>query len=113
MASRIYAYPNIAAYETVRKAYPEKFMTLAGQLNGLTTLPNPTATDINFHLAAIHAFQLVGKKLIFSEEKMEAYWAQLYASLRKDGLPKSVLNSSLEYGEQVAKHILMWADKDM
>ena len=113
VASRIYTYPGIAAYETMRHQYPEKYVSLGGQLKGLTATPKPVDKDIDFHLAAIHAFYLVGKKLIFSEEKMNSYIDNLYETLAHDGLPKSVKKASFAYGEQVATHILKWADKDM
>ncbi|MEL6944827.1 MAG: phosphatidic acid phosphatase, partial [Bacteroidota bacterium] len=40
VASRIYAYSSIAAYEALQQGYPE-YQSLAGQLNGLESLPQP------------------------------------------------------------------------
>ena len=69
IASRIYAYSNIAAYEVLVLGYPE-YQSLANQLNELTPIPAPDTTkQIDIHLAAIHAFLTVGKALIFSEER--------------------------------------------
>ena len=113
VASRIYAYPNVAAYEAMRPAYPEKYISLADQLNGLRPLQVIKDEEINYHLASIHAFLVVSKALIFSEEKIEAYREQLYDELIKSGLPKKVFSKSVDYGEHVARHILAWADKDM
>ncbi len=113
VASRIYAYPCIAAYEAMRHAYPKKYVSLAGQLNGLDPIPAANNEDVNYHLASIHAFLIVGKALIFSEDKMDSYRGKLYEKLKKEGLPKAVFNASIEYGEKVAHHILSWADKDM
>lgn len=113
VASRIYVYPNIAAYEIMRMGHPEKYTSLVGQLNGLKQLPAPGNEDIDYQLAAIHAFLKVGKALIFSEEKMDAYQKQLYEQLEKEGLPSKVHEASISYGDAVADHILAWADKDM
>jgi len=112
VASRIYAYPNLAAFEVIRHTNPSKYQTLAGQLNGLTETPNPPE-DVNLHLASLHAFLTVGKALIFSEEKIQTYIDNIYSSLEDQGLPGGVKKSSLAYGDQVAQHILSWADKDM
>lgn len=113
VASRIYAYPSIAAYEAIYPAYSDKYIPLSNQLNGLGIAPKPTNDNIDFHLASIHAYLVVGKSLIFSESKIEDFQDVMYKKLKKDGLSNNVFNSSIEYGNQVAQHILDWADKDM
>lgn len=113
VASRIYAYPSIAAYEAMRPLYGDKYLSFANQLDGLKEIPAPADEDINFNLAGIHAFIKVGTALIFSEQKMRDYQQQLYEELDDDGLPGSVKEASMAYGDQVARHILSWADKDM
>jgi len=113
VASRIYAYSCIAAYEAMRPGYNDKYLTLTTQLKGLKPIPTPTNKKIDFHLAAIHSFNVVGKNLILSKEKMDAFEAQMFESLGEKGCPKDVMNASLEFGEKVAKHILQWASKDM
>jgi len=113
VASRIYAYPNIAAYEIMVKGYAEKYRSLAGQLNGLKPVPDTKDADVDYHLAALHAYIKVGKALIFSEEKLDAYREILYEELKEEGLSKTQYNSSITYGEQVADHILAWANQDM
>ncbi|MDP5090060.1 MAG: phosphatidic acid phosphatase, partial [Saprospiraceae bacterium] len=112
IASRIYAYSNIAAYEVLVLGYPE-YQSLANQLNELTPIPAPDTTkQIDIHLAAIHAFLTVGKALIFSEEKMDAFRENLYADFKKGSVPEEIFISSIAYGEKVAEHILTWAAKD-
>ncbi len=113
VASRIYSYSSIAAYEAMRAGKPTKYRTLAGQITDLQELPAPESEDINFNLASLHAFLTVGTALIFSEDKMKDYQSRLYEKLDEQGLPSSVKNSSIAYGQKVAEHILKWADKDM
>lgn len=113
VASRIYSYSSIAAYEAMRGGQPTQFRTLAGQITDLKEVPAPENEDINFNLASIHAFLTVGTALIFSEDKMKDYQSNLYEKLDEKGLPSAVKKASLAYGEKVAKHILEWADKDM
>ncbi|MDE0471929.1 MAG: vanadium-dependent haloperoxidase [Ekhidna sp.] len=112
VASRVYVYPSIAAYEVIIPKYNDRYQSLAGQLSELNPVPAPEDEATNFHLAAIHAFLITGQELIFSENKMEAYREQLYARLRDEGLPTSVEKASLTYGELVANHIMEWAGKD-
>jgi hypothetical protein len=113
VASRVYVYPSIAAYEVMAVANPQKLQSLAGQLTDLSSVPIPTSAEVNFNLASLHAFMTVGQMLIFSEDRMADFRDQLYTRLEDEGLPTAVKKASLAYGEIVAKHILSWADGDM
>ena len=67
VASRIYVYPSIAAYEVLRNS-SSNYKSLAGQLNGLDPIPEPDLNkEYSFPIASIHAFLTVGKDLIFSD----------------------------------------------
>ena len=111
VASRIYAYPSIAAYEALIHGHPE-YQTLAGQLNGLEATPAPEANqEYSYPLASLHAFLTVGKALIFSEQDIEELEQELYAQY--DGaLSGDVYDRSMDYGATVAEHILAWAGQD-
>jgi len=61
-ASRIYAYSNIAAYETLVKVNPGYF-SLQGQLKGFPVIPG-AKKRVNISLSAICAFFLTAKKLV-------------------------------------------------
>ncbi|MGI9544443.1 MAG: vanadium-dependent haloperoxidase [Cyclobacteriaceae bacterium] len=112
VASRIYAYPSIAAYEALINEYPE-YQSLSGQLKGLSPTPKPEPNqEYCYPLASLQAYITEGKKLIFSEEKIDAYAQQLYGKFKAMGVPKDVMDRSIAYGDQVAKHIGDWADQD-
>ena len=113
VASRVYMYPSVAAYSVMQKAYPEKYNSLEGQLKDLTAVPEPTNDNIDFHLASFHAFTVVSKQLIFSEQKIADFQTETYQKLQKDGLPQKVLNASKEYGELIAQHTLKWSEGDL
>jgi len=113
VASRIYAYPSVAAYEAVRPAYGKKYKTLAGQLQDFKEVPKPQSEKVNHHLAAVHAFLTVGTKLIFSEDKMKTFQDSIYNRLDDEGLPGDIKEASLAYGQKVADHVLKWANDDM
>ncbi|MEM6346388.1 MAG: vanadium-dependent haloperoxidase [Bacteroidota bacterium] len=112
VASRVYSYCNIAAYEALQPAFPE-YKSLAGQLTGLSPVPLPDGQqEINHSLAAMHAFLKMKRKLVFSQEKIEAFETKMYAQYRATGMPEAVFERSIAYGNTVAAHITAWADKD-
>ena len=112
VASRIYVYPTVAAYSIMQQAYPDQYADLAGQLNDLTSIPKPKSKEVDMNLAAIHAFLKLSQNFIFSEEKIEAYRDGLYEQLDEEGLPSGVKKASLAYGDEVAAHIMAWANTD-
>ncbi|NJN77193.1 MAG: vanadium-dependent haloperoxidase [Saprospiraceae bacterium] len=111
VASRIYAYTSIAGYEA--SLNNEKYQTLAGQLTDFKPMPKPTANQEICHpLASVHAMLIVGKTMIFSEDKITEFEAEIYAEFQEIGIPKAVFEHSMAYGETVAKHVLAWASED-
>ena len=110
VASRIFAYPNIAAYEIIA-LQDSDYSTLVGQLKDLTALPKPDSTKtINYEVAAMVAHMELNRKLIFSEDKMEILRDSLYGNWESKNA--SLFNHSKEYGLQVAAHIAEWMAKD-
>ncbi len=112
VASRIYTYSNVAAYEALVPGYPE-YQTLQGQLTDLRDVPQPQAgAEYCYPLAGVKAMLTVGKALIFSEEKIEEFEQQVLADFQKINMPRDVYERSLAHGEAVAKHILGWSGND-
>ncbi|MDX1939468.1 MAG: vanadium-dependent haloperoxidase [Saprospiraceae bacterium] len=112
IASRIYAYSSIAAYEAAVPGYPE-YQSLAGQLNELTPAPKPEAgQEYCYPLASVHAMLKVGKALIFSEDTMELFSERIHREFKDLSIPKDVYERSVAYGDAVADHILAWSAKD-
>ena len=111
VASRIYAYMTIAGYEAARRE-DLHFASLAGRLHGLGPGPEPEAGGTyDFSLAAVEAVLTVGKAMVISEEKVEAFRIQVLKDM-KEGVPASVYERSVEYGNKVAAYVLAWAAKD-
>ena len=113
VASRVYLYPSVAAYEIMAYFNSNNFNSLKGQIKELKEIPKPDNPNINYNLSAIFSFNQVGKALIFSEKKMEQFEISLDKKLIDFGVPIRVLNASKEYAEKVSKSILEWASKDM
>ncbi len=110
VASRIYAYPNIAAYE-IMAANDDRYRSLVGQVHALTPIPTPDSNaPVNTTLAALIAHMDVSRQLIFSEDKMEAFRDSLYTVWENTN--KTEFEASKMYGLQVAAHISSWMDTD-
>ena len=113
VASRVYLYPSVAAYEIMAYFNSDNFNSLKGQVNELQDIPIPENPNIDPNLAAIFSFNQVGKALIFSEKKMEIFETNFNNKLKNLGVPSRVINASKEYADKVSKSILDWASKDM
>jgi hypothetical protein len=109
VASRIYAYPNIAAYEIIVQN-DSSYQTLTGQLEGLTAIPKADDPNTNYALAALITHMDVSKSLIFSEEKMEIYSDSLYQIWSAKN--KTEFETAKTYGLKVSDHIKKWYDGD-
>ena len=111
VASRIYAYPNIAAYEVAVLADP-KFKSLMGQLNGFEPTSFDIPEKIHYPLASITAFYEVGLQLVFSEDKLIEQRDAIYADIKKKGIPTETYNNSIKLGKDMAAHVMAYASKD-
>ena len=110
VASRIYAYPNIAAYE-VLNAENGKYQSLTNQLNGLKKIENlPKNQEINKPLAALIAYLDVAKELVFSKEELIAVKDSL--NIHWKSINKKEFLAAEKYGLAVSSHIIDWMKKD-
>lgn len=112
VASRIYAYTYLAAYEAMRNEAPQ-YTTLAGKLNGFTEVPKPEeGKEYCFPLASMKAFITVGRTLTFSSNMWDDYEKDFYKEYEELNMPSDVYERSVAYGEKVAEHVLAYAGKD-
>ena len=110
VASRIYLYPNVAAYEIMAQN-STKYNSLQGQLKGLDSIPKlDSKSGVNKNLAALIAHIEVSKQLIFSEEALEKYRDSLYEKWGSEN--QKEFDVSKEYALKVVDRIKMWMGKD-
>lgn len=110
VASRIYVYPNIAAYE-IMSQNSKDYVSLQGQLNGLDSIPVlDVKSNVNKPLAAIIAHMEVSKQLVFSEEIVEKFRDSLYKKWESENSKE--FEVSKEYGLKVAERIKKWMGAD-
>ncbi|WP_237144710.1 vanadium-dependent haloperoxidase [Pontibacter pamirensis] len=112
VASRIYVYPQIAAYEVLLHDFPE-YQSLQGQLTDFEGIPQPAPDSAYcFPLASLNAFLTVSRSLTFSSNMFDAYEEQLYEKYRNMGVPEDVFFRSIRYGQAAAQSIIAYAAGD-
>jgi hypothetical protein len=112
VASRIYCYMSVAGYEA---AIPQNanYVSLAGQLNGFQAPPKPEeGKEYCYALASVQAMLKIGRTLVFSEDKMEAFYNEIMQEFKDTGMPEDIFERSVAYGNQVADHVIDWSKKD-
>ena len=110
VASRIFVYPDIAAYEILAQKSP-KLKSLVGKVHELKPIPKADTTQhINLELSAIIAHMELSKNLIFSEDRMESLQDSLYTVWK--GINKDEFEKSKAYAFTVLGSIKKWMNKD-
>ena len=110
VASRIYVYPTIAAYEVM--AQNSKFYnSLQNQIGHLDSIPKlDPKLGVNQKVAAMVAHMEVSKALVFSENAVEKFRDSLYE--KWSDCNEAEFEISKEYGLKVAERIKKWMAKD-
>ncbi len=112
VSSRDYAYSLIAFYEAARPGDSVN-ESYGGKLNGLTTLPKP-ARNVTYDwlLAGTQAFYKTSYSFVFSKDLFQKSWDSIEIKLHKRKVSPEVYKRSIQFGNQVANHILAWANGD-
>ncbi|MGB0349096.1 MAG: vanadium-dependent haloperoxidase [Schleiferiaceae bacterium] len=111
VAARVYAYSGAAAYEVVAQSHTD-YRSLEGQFHEFPTV-EPAPTDENYvpELASLHALGVVGKALIFSEDRMQTHMDGLFEKMSEYHSAEAIAVSR-DYGQRVAEAVLNWAQGD-
>jgi len=110
VASRIFVYPNVAAYEILAQK-STKNKSLSGVLHELTPIPKVDSTQkVNLELAALMAHMELSKSLIFSEDRYTKLQDSLYAQWEDTN--KEEYEQSKAYAMKVVDHMKAWMNKD-
>jgi hypothetical protein len=113
VANRNYTYANIAAYECIAAGYPKEYNSLAGQINGLFTMPKADTTQkIDFEFASLLAFCKVGEAVTFPEGSMKEYVDTLKQTAKNEGMPNRMFESTVAFADTISNAILAWSKKD-
>lgn len=112
VASRIYAYPSIAAYQVLNNEKTQsEFKSLEGQLNELDKIEVTSYNEkVNLNLAALIAYLDVSRELVFSDEMITNYRDSLYGIWSE--INKKEFTVSKTYGLEISSQIIDWMSKD-
>lgn len=112
IASRNYAYANIAAYECMA-AGDSNYTSLAGQIKHLPAMPKPEAGQpICFELASLLAFTKIGNAVTFPEGSMMSYYNELLKMADSTMMSKKMIGNTIRFSDSVAAVVMRWSKKD-
>jgi hypothetical protein len=111
VASRIYAYSSLAAFEAVRWIDPS-YPSMTKQLNGFAKMPVPErGKEYDFRISAVRAFFNIAQKLTFTKDSVVTVQERILNEL-KGPSSEEIYERSISFGEQVADSIMASAAKD-
>lgn len=112
VASRIYAYTSLAAYEAIRYQDEQNYPSLTDKFQAFQKMPQPDpALSYSFPLAGIKAYMIVAQKITYSIDTLKAFEEDLYENYASV-LDKETFDRSLAFGEEIGKTILTRAATD-
>ncbi len=111
VASRIYAYSSIAAYEVVVNE-DTTLQTLAGRIHDFNQPSKPKENEIDFGVAASIAYLHTAKAFIYSEALIQNFSKTILEELQLRGMDEEKLSASVKYGELVAEHVIAYSKAD-
>lgn len=112
VASRIYIYSLLAAYE-VAKFDDSSFISFEGRFNELKNLPVPEyGAEYHFALAGNLALLYTGNKLIFTTDSIDAKINNVIQYYSKNGLHDDISERSIQFAKTMSEAILQYASQD-
>ncbi|WP_051205531.1 vanadium-dependent haloperoxidase [Salinimicrobium xinjiangense] len=110
-ASRVYVYPNIAAYQVLNSNSGE-YASLTPQLNGFREFAPTVKSEsgTNLELSALIAYLQVAEQLVFSDNEIREYRDSLYQKWEQQN-PESLERAKI-YADKVASSVIEWMEAD-
>ena len=111
VASRIYVYSSIAAYEAIR--HLDNSPSISDKLNGFDKMPLPDANKkYDYTLAATKAFFKVARDVkVFSVDSLKNYEKSVFDNY-KENLDEATYAASMAFGDTIAAVVLKRAKTD-
>jgi hypothetical protein len=110
VASRIYAYSNLAFYEALKSGYPNA-PSISSQCKGFGAMPSTNTNETyDYRLSAATAFLKVSEALVFSKDSIRNAMKSMHEQF--DDLKSDVFERSVQYGEAIAQVIVERSKND-
>lgn len=111
VASRVYIYPLLAAYEAGKHGATEA-PSLCAKMKGFAAMPLPEAgKDYDFTIAAVKALGVVAREVVFSKQEIIDFTQHHVDQLSVRNSPE-VNERSLAFGQAVAEVVIARLKKD-
>ena len=110
VASRVYAYPNAAAFETLNSHNGKGLNTFLNKKSELKITTIEPDNNVNLKLSSTIAFLEVAKELVFSGHEITNFRDSLYQVWEDQN--QRVFKASKKYGEHYGNEIIKWMNTD-
>ncbi len=116
VAARSFGYIGVTAYEATASGNPA-LASLAGQVNGLTQVPQREAGSVYDEGAVMEAALTASVQYFFSNtgptgQRAKAAMAKQLGGQAAEGVDSATLDRSRAYGQALAAHIIAWSETD-
>jgi PAP2 superfamily len=112
VSARIYAYASIAGYEALI-AGNKDYKSIGGQIKDLKEFPKiQNGQEFCGTIASVQAIMTIARKLTFTVDKYDEFEKQILKKYKDAGVPNSVIESSMEFGEKIAEHVIGFSKGD-
>lgn len=112
VASRVYAYAHLAAYEVMARQ-DDRYNSLEGQLKDFKGIPTPgPGSEIDYPYASLFALMEVGRALTFNQETKDDIIDSIKMLAKNHGMPEKMQQDSELYGQRAGQAILKWSKSD-
>lgn len=110
VASRIYAYSNIAAFEAAQHLSDQS--SFGAVLNDMAPIELDTTAEIYWEIATIASFCETAKHFVYRDHLIDSTFNTIVDTLEHHYSDGTTYFNSLEVGKKIAQHIIKWADQD-
>ncbi len=110
VATRVFCYPNLVAFETYAHKNGKSPMANIGW--PLFETITPDTNNIDYSIAALEAYTILAKKVVFSEHLVDSMKVKLTGDLNNKDIDSKRIEASISYGKKVADKFLEWVADD-
>jgi hypothetical protein len=112
VAARIYAYSNVAAYES-SILFDKNYRSMTGQLKELTVLPTaPDSSTVDKRIILLRTFAMVANSILYRDSILQNFSDSLIKILELNETIKKKERASFQYADSLGKAIIEWSKAD-
>jgi len=110
LATRMFSYPNIAAYESLAALHPGELSSFGGKLHGWSGAKKiEIAPGLSAEVAVLSAYYFTAKAMVYREDMLDSAYQNHLQRLK---LEEKMVKRSAQVGKEVASKIIAWSKTD-